>query len=114
MRTRNRLLLALLLILAVSTLAAITVRTAMARMPPPVQAVTIDPGDPDETGGSYKSATLPSSGEPTRPVDRPSRTCAPRASLLKADTATSPTLHKGKWQLRDILFYLLFQSPVLR
>jgi hypothetical protein len=114
MRTRNRLLPVLLLILAISTPAFITVPIAKARMAPPTQVVIVDPGDPDDPAGDYKSAILPPSGEPTRPVDCTSQTCAPRASVPDAGTTALATLHMDKWQLRDILLYLLFQSPVLR
>ena len=113
MRTRNRLLPVLLLVLAASTLAAITAPVAKAYMRPPTQVV-IDPGDPDDPASACRSAAPPSSGEPIRPADRSFPASTPRASELEAGTATLPTLHMSKWQLRDILFYLLFQAPNLR
>jgi hypothetical protein len=115
MRTRNRFLPVLLLVLAASTLAAITAPVAKAYMRPPTQVVIINCGDPDDNGAYNKASTTPpSSGEPTRPGSSPSRTCPPLAPMLKADTATLPILHRGKWQLGDFLFYLLFQSPTQR
>ena len=84
MRTRNCCLSVLLLVLAVSTLAAITAPVAKAYMRPPVQVVIIDRGDPDgfplnaaSQGGNAlslpQSATAkpPGAIPPVRPVLSP-------------------------------------------
>ena len=114
MRTRNRFLPVLLLVLAASTVAAVAAPLAHAYMRPPVQAVTIDSGDPDDPVPACSSTVPPPSGEPVRPMDRPSWTRAPRVSALDTDSEALATLHKGEWQLRGILFHFLFLSPILR
>jgi hypothetical protein len=114
MRTRNRFLPVLLLVLAAFTLATLTAPVASAiRRPPPVPDY-VNVGDPDETGGSNKLAAPPTLREPIGSVDDPPRTCAPLAPVLGTETATSVAPNKGEWSLRDILLYVLFQSPVLR
>jgi hypothetical protein len=115
MRTRNRFLPVLLLVLAAFTLIAVTAPVANAfRRPPPVSMVIVDPGDPDDPAGDHKSAAPPSSGESIQAASNPSQACAPRAPVLKTNTAALATLHQGEWRLRDILFYVLFQSPLAR
>ena len=114
MRTRNRILPVLLLVLAVFTLAALTAPGARARMLPPVPRVIVDPGDPDEPIDARGSAVSPSSGNLMRRADGPSQICAPRASVLEADNASGVAPHKGDWRVRDILIYVLFRSSVLR
>jgi hypothetical protein len=114
MCTRNRFLPVLLLILAASTLAGLTAPVANARMLPPQQAVIVDPGDPDEPIDARSSAAPPSSGEPARPADSFPQICAPHASVLKVEATPMSTLDEATWQVREVLRYLLFQSPILR
>jgi hypothetical protein len=114
MRTRNRFLPVLLLVLAAPTLAVITAPVANAARWLWVPVVTVDPGDPDENGAYNKSSAPPSSGMSIGPADAASQTYAPRASVLEADTTALAPLHKGEWRVRDILLYVLFRSPVLR
>lgn len=112
MRTRNRFLPVFLLVLAAFTLVALTAPVANAiRRPPPA---IVDAGDPDEPVPARSSVVPPSSGAVMQLAVGPFQTCSPRASVLEAEPAASVALNKGEWRLRDILFYVLFRSPVLR
>ncbi len=110
MRTPNRFLPGVLIVLEFIVLFALAVPPAGARTLLPVPAIILHPGDPDETGGELKVAGDDPVGQSAPMADRLAQQPLPTASVAGAREAACTSARKGEWRLGAVLFRILVQS----
>jgi hypothetical protein len=118
MRTRSQLLPVILFVLAALSLIVLAAPVANARRiplePPPLDAVAVNAGDPDDNGAYRTSPTPGLTAKSIRLADDPTRAGATRAPVLTNGPAALPTARKSEWRFKDVLLYILNRSSILR